>query len=133
VAEQRHTAAFVFGTILGGLAGAAAAFWKTPKSGAQVRAELAEAAESVIYRLTEVGERGRGTGEATAPIPAAPAAGAGGAATTATSPVGDTRQAAAPSAATAAGPEVFPPPVDFAPPGVDVEPPAGSSRGTPPA
>lgn len=40
--DQRHNAAFVVGSILGGVAGAAAALWKTPQSGPELRAKLAE-------------------------------------------------------------------------------------------
>lgn len=39
--DQRHNAAFVVGSILGGVAGAAAALWKTPQSGPELRAKLA--------------------------------------------------------------------------------------------
>lgn len=39
--DQRHNAAFVVGSILGGVAGAAAALWKTPQSGPELRARLA--------------------------------------------------------------------------------------------
>lgn len=38
--DDRHNAAFVFGAILGGIAGAAITLWKTPQSGAQLRTEL---------------------------------------------------------------------------------------------
>lgn len=39
--KNRHNAAFVFGAVLGGLAGSAAALWKTPYSGEELRAKLA--------------------------------------------------------------------------------------------
>lgn len=40
--DDRHTAAFVVGAVLGGLAGAALTLWKTPQSGAELRAELSQ-------------------------------------------------------------------------------------------
>ncbi|MGH2533603.1 MAG: YtxH domain-containing protein [Thermomicrobiales bacterium] len=123
--EQRHTAAFVVGAILGGIAGAAATLWTTPKSGAQLRAELIGAVESAVLRVTEVGERGREALSAISPLPTAePETG------TATTPIGDVRVSAEPAAA---GPAVFPSLVDFAPPGVDVERPPESTRPAPPA
>lgn len=42
MARQRHNAAFVVGSILGGVAGAAAALWKTPQSGAELRSRVSE-------------------------------------------------------------------------------------------
>ena len=39
--NNRHNAAFVVGAIIGGLAGSAAALWKTPYSGDELRAKLA--------------------------------------------------------------------------------------------
>lgn len=38
--KNRHNAAFVTGAVLGGLAGAAAALWKTPYSGDELRSKL---------------------------------------------------------------------------------------------
>ena len=38
-----NSAAFVFGSLLGGLVGGAAALWKTPQTGEQLRAKLAGA------------------------------------------------------------------------------------------
>lgn len=40
--DDRHNAAFVFGAILGGIAGAAITLWKTPQSGVQLRTELSQ-------------------------------------------------------------------------------------------
>jgi hypothetical protein len=57
VAKERHTAAFVVGMMIGGAAGAAVTFWKTPMSGAQVRARIAETAESVKQQVLAFGER----------------------------------------------------------------------------
>ena len=56
MAEERHTTAFVVGFVLGGLAGAAVTLWKTPRSGAQLRALIAERAEGVLFRLTGMDE-----------------------------------------------------------------------------
>jgi hypothetical protein len=42
VPDDRHTAAFVVGAVLGGLAGAAMTLWKTPQSGAELRAGLSQ-------------------------------------------------------------------------------------------
>lgn len=42
MARQRHNAAFVVGSILGGVAGAAAALWKTPRSGPELRAQISQ-------------------------------------------------------------------------------------------
>lgn len=39
--KNRHNAAFVVGAVLGGLVGSAAALWKTPYSGEELRAKLA--------------------------------------------------------------------------------------------
>jgi hypothetical protein len=38
--SQRHTGAFVAGSVIGGMVGAAVALWKTPKSGSELRASL---------------------------------------------------------------------------------------------
>jgi hypothetical protein len=38
--SQRNTGAFVAGSVLGGIVGAAVALWKTPKSGPELRASL---------------------------------------------------------------------------------------------
>ncbi|MGN6484310.1 MAG: hypothetical protein ACTHMX_07900 [Thermomicrobiales bacterium] len=40
MAGKRHTAAFIFGTVAGGLAGAAVALWKTPHTGDELRAAI---------------------------------------------------------------------------------------------
>jgi hypothetical protein len=56
LAAERHTTALVVGLVLGGLAGAAVTLWKTPRSGAQLRALVAERAEGVLYRLTGMNE-----------------------------------------------------------------------------
>jgi len=45
LAGKRHTAAFVIGSMAGGLVGAALALWKTPQSGAELRAQIASAAD----------------------------------------------------------------------------------------
>ncbi|MGC4106845.1 MAG: hypothetical protein QM753_10910 [Thermomicrobiales bacterium] len=41
MAGKRHTAAFVVGTVAGGLVGAATALWKTPHTGDELRAAIA--------------------------------------------------------------------------------------------
>jgi hypothetical protein len=41
--KSDHSAAFVVGSIIGGLVGAVAALWKTPQSGDELRAKLAGA------------------------------------------------------------------------------------------
>lgn len=60
-------AAFVVGAILGGLAGAAWTLFNAPRSGAETRAELARAVETVVRGVSEVvtgaRERVRDTGE----------------------------------------------------------------------
>jgi hypothetical protein len=56
VAKDRHTTAFVVGAVLGGLAGVTATLWKTPWSGAQARARIAERVEQVLFRLTGMDE-----------------------------------------------------------------------------
>lgn len=42
MARQRHNAAFVVGSMLGGIAGAAAALWKAPQSGVELRSQISE-------------------------------------------------------------------------------------------
>jgi hypothetical protein len=122
VAEQRHTTAFVVGALIGGVAGAAVVYWRTPKSGQEVRTELTAAVESALLRATEVGERGREKIVAMAPISTKEPASA-----SADTPVGDIQTPSPAEEPVATGPEVFPPLVDFAPPGVDVESPTEST------
>jgi hypothetical protein len=66
VAEERHTKAFVVGTLLGGIAGAAAALWRVPRSGAETRATINTKIEDTIFKLLGMDER------ATAPTTPAP-------------------------------------------------------------
>ncbi len=40
MASQRHNAAFVVGSVLGGLIGAGAALWKAPQTGAELRSKV---------------------------------------------------------------------------------------------
>lgn len=40
LAGKRHTAAFIVGTVAGGLVGAATALWKTPHTGDELRAAI---------------------------------------------------------------------------------------------
>jgi hypothetical protein len=75
LATERHTTAFVVGFVVGGLAGAAVTLWKTPWSGAQLRAMLAERAEEFLFRLTGMDESqsvDRVDGLAEAPVPPSP-------------------------------------------------------------
>lgn len=50
--SQRNTGAFVAGSVIGGILGAAVALWKTPKSGPELRAGLTggERSGAVTYR-----------------------------------------------------------------------------------
>jgi gas vesicle protein len=57
VAKKQHTGTFIFGAIVGGLAAAGVTLWKTPRSGASLRAMLAEQAEAMLDRVTSLGER----------------------------------------------------------------------------
>ncbi|MFL5761976.1 MAG: hypothetical protein ACJ789_19935 [Thermomicrobiales bacterium] len=57
MAKQRHTGTFIVGAIVGGLAAAGYTLWKTPKSGANLRAALAVQAEGLLDRVTALGER----------------------------------------------------------------------------
>jgi gas vesicle protein len=57
VAKQQHTGTFIFGAIVGGLTAAGYTLWKTPRSGASLRAMLAEQAEGMLDRVTSLGER----------------------------------------------------------------------------
>jgi len=57
VAKQGHTGAFIFGALVGGLAAAGYTLWKTPQSGASLRAAVAERAEGLLDRISTVGER----------------------------------------------------------------------------
>ena len=54
--DDRHTAALVTGMILGGLAGIGLALWKAPMSGAQLRAKIAEQAESMLFKVIGMDE-----------------------------------------------------------------------------
>jgi gas vesicle protein len=57
--SQRNTGAFIAGSVIGGIVGAAVALWKTPQSGPELRASLSggERHGAVTYRTeTEVDE-----------------------------------------------------------------------------
>lgn len=58
--KQRHNAAFVVGSIVGGLVGAAAALWKTPYTGEELRAKMGlgdtHSLEGDTLRITPEGE-----------------------------------------------------------------------------
>jgi gas vesicle protein len=56
VANERHTAAFVVGLALGGLAGAGYVLFKTPRSGAAVRAGIAARIQGVVGTVKETAE-----------------------------------------------------------------------------
>lgn len=51
---ERHNAAFVVGSVVGGLAGAAAALWTTPKSGEELRRQLAGGGRSADVTTVRV-------------------------------------------------------------------------------
>ena len=55
MAKQQHTGTFIFGAIVGGLTAAGYTLWKTPRSGASLRAMLAEQAEGMLDRVTSLG------------------------------------------------------------------------------
>ena len=57
--SQRNTGAFIAGSVLGGIIGAAVALWKTPQSGPELRANLSggERHDAVTYR-TGAGDAG---------------------------------------------------------------------------
>lgn len=57
MAKKRHTGTFISGAIVGGLAAAGYTLWKTPQSGASLRAALVEQAEGILDRITSLGER----------------------------------------------------------------------------
>lgn len=69
--EGRHTAAMISGMVLGGLAGIGIAWWKAPMSGAQLRAKIAEQAESVLFKVIGMDEW-----QPAAPVTVEPAAAA---------------------------------------------------------
>lgn len=56
VANERHTAAFVVGLALGGLAGAGYVLFKTPRSGADVRAGIAARIQGLVGTVKETVE-----------------------------------------------------------------------------
>ncbi|HEV2074411.1 MAG TPA: hypothetical protein VGR29_12310 [Thermomicrobiales bacterium] len=51
--KKRHNAAFVVGSVFGGLAGAAAALWKTPYSGEELRSKLTGGGKATNGSSTE--------------------------------------------------------------------------------
>ena len=57
MAKKRHTGTFIFGALVGGLAAAGYTLWKTPQSGASLRAAIAEQAEGLLDRVSSLGER----------------------------------------------------------------------------
>ncbi|CAN5401783.1 hypothetical protein BH09CHL1_BH09CHL1_23850 [soil metagenome] len=48
---SKHTTAFVFGTMLGGAAAAAAAIWNSPQSGKRTRQQFTAKVEDTIFGL----------------------------------------------------------------------------------
>lgn len=48
MAKNNSSGAFIFGTIMGGLVGAAAALWKTPQSGQELRRAVGLESEPVL-------------------------------------------------------------------------------------
>ena len=81
MARQRHNAAFITGSILGGVGGAAVALWKAPRSGSELRAMLSRRS----------GVAGGGSADAPAGAPARTQAG-----TTTSVTTGTDAQASAP-------------------------------------
>ena len=67
MAREQHNGAFVFGAIVGGLAGAAVTLFRAPQSGTETRAQLAAQADALTLRANEVlGQRfggGRRSGD----------------------------------------------------------------------
>ena len=53
MAREQHNGAFVFGAILGGLAGAVVTLLRAPQSGTETRAELAAQADALVVRANE--------------------------------------------------------------------------------
>jgi hypothetical protein len=74
VAQERHTKAFVVGTLLGGAAGAAAALWRVPRSGAETRATISSAIEETIFKLLGMDERATSPTTPAPVVPASPSA-----------------------------------------------------------
>lgn len=54
--RKKHTGAFVFGALLGGMAAAAAAIWNSPQSGEQTRRQIAEKVEGALFTILGAGE-----------------------------------------------------------------------------
>jgi gas vesicle protein len=48
MAKSRHNGAFIVGSVLGGAVGALTALWKTPQSGAELRARLGLAPDAAV-------------------------------------------------------------------------------------
>ena len=73
MAREQHNGAFVFGAIIGGLAGAAVTLFRAPQSGAETRAQLAAQADALSLRANDVlahrfGGGRRGGDEETSPF-----------------------------------------------------------------
>ena len=73
MAREQHNGAFVFGAIIGGLAGATVTLFRAPQSGAETRAQLAAQADTLNLRANEVlarrfGGGRRGGDEETSPF-----------------------------------------------------------------
>jgi hypothetical protein len=56
VSEERHDTAFVVGTILGSLAGAAVTLFNVPRSGAETRAQLKRLAQDLTEPARRLGD-----------------------------------------------------------------------------
>ncbi|MDQ4099978.1 MAG: hypothetical protein M3121_05725 [Chloroflexota bacterium] len=54
MAQQRHGAAFIVGAIIGGIAGAAATLWTTPRSGQELRTRMMGAGDDSARETTIV-------------------------------------------------------------------------------
>lgn len=61
--SQRNTGAFVAGSVIGGLLGAVLALWKTPKSGAELRAGISLERDNVVTYRPETDRADIGTVE----------------------------------------------------------------------
>ena len=57
--QEEDLGVFAIGTLIGGLVGAAAAFWFAPQSGRETRHEIAEQANNVVEEIENVADETR--------------------------------------------------------------------------